>query len=122
MPVMTLREALTERTREGDLYVKLPNGQVHCYACGHNCHISEGRPGECKVRFNAGGRLMVPFGYVGALQCDPVEKKPFFHALPGAAALSFGMLGCDYHCGYCQNWITSQAIRDPKAIARSEEH
>ena len=44
---------------------------------------------------------MVPHGYVGALQVDPVEKKPFFHALPGARALSFGMLGCDYHCGYC---------------------
>jgi pyruvate formate lyase activating enzyme len=25
------------------------------------------------------------------------------------------MLGCDYHCGYCQNWITSQALRDPTA-------
>jgi pyruvate formate lyase activating enzyme len=44
-----------------------------------------------------------------------VEKKPFFHALPGASALSFGMLGCDYHCGYCQNWLTSQAMRDPQA-------
>jgi pyruvate formate lyase activating enzyme len=47
-----------------------------------------------------------------------VEKKPFFHVLPGAAALSFGMLGCDYHCGYCQNWITSQVLRDPDAMAR----
>jgi pyruvate formate lyase activating enzyme len=53
------------------------------------------------VRFNEGGVLKVPWGYVGALQLDPVEKKPFFHALPGARALSFGMLGCDYHCGYC---------------------
>jgi pyruvate formate lyase activating enzyme len=54
---------------------------------------------------------------VAALQLDPVEKKPFFHALPGARALSFGMLGCDFHCGYCQNWLTSQALRDPQAIA-----
>jgi pyruvate formate lyase activating enzyme len=54
---------------------------------------------------------------VGALQLDPVEKKPFFHALPGSLAMSFGMLGCDYHCGYCQNWVTSQALRDPNAIA-----
>jgi pyruvate formate lyase activating enzyme len=54
------------------------------------------------------------------LQLDPVEKKPFFHALPGARALSFGMLGCDYHCGYCQNWITSQALRDPDAVAPPE--
>jgi pyruvate formate lyase activating enzyme len=50
---------------------------------------------------------------VGALHVDPIEKKPFFHALPGARAFSFGMLGCDYHCDYCQNWITSQALRDP---------
>ncbi|MGH7164018.1 MAG: AmmeMemoRadiSam system radical SAM enzyme, partial [Nitrospiraceae bacterium] len=62
------------------------------------------------------GVLKVPTGYVGALQCDPIEKKPFFHALPGSNALSFGMLGCDYHCGYCQNWITSQALRDPEAV------
>jgi pyruvate formate lyase activating enzyme len=52
---------------------------------------------------------------VAALQCDPVEKKPFFHALPGSRALSFGMLGCDMHCAYCQNWLSSQALRDPKA-------
>jgi pyruvate formate lyase activating enzyme len=53
------------------------------------------------VRFNRGGKLLVPTGYVGVLQDDPIEKKPFFHALPGARALSFGMLGCDFHCGYC---------------------
>ncbi len=58
---------------------------------------------------------MAPRGYVGALQCDPIEKKPFFHALPGSDALSFGMLGCDLHCAYCQNWFTSQSIRDPEA-------
>jgi hypothetical protein len=55
-------------------------------------------------------------GYVGALQCDPIEKKPFFHALPGTDAFSFGMLGCDLHCAYCQNWFTSQSVRDPEAV------
>jgi pyruvate formate lyase activating enzyme len=50
------------------------------------------------------------------VQCDPVEKKPFFHAYPGALAYSFGMLGCDLHCSYCQNWVTSQALRDPQAV------
>jgi pyruvate formate lyase activating enzyme len=54
---------------------------------------------------------------VAALQLDPVEKKPFFHAYPGAKALSFGMLGCDYHCQSCQNWVTSQALRDPAAVS-----
>jgi pyruvate formate lyase activating enzyme len=51
------------------------------------------------------------------MQCDPVEKKPFFHAHPGALAYSFGMLGCDLHCAYCQNWVTSQALRDPDAVS-----
>ncbi len=52
---------------------------------------------------------------MAALQCDPTEKKPFFHLLPGSQTLTFGMLGCDFHCGYCQNWLTSQALRDDAA-------
>jgi pyruvate formate lyase activating enzyme len=55
------------------------------------------------------------------VQCDPVEKKPFFHVHPGALAYSFGMLGCDLHCSYCQNWVTSQALRDPHAGALPQE-
>jgi pyruvate formate lyase activating enzyme len=47
------------------------------------------------------------------LQADPIEKKPFSHVLPGATALTFGMLGCDFRCGYCQNWLTSQTLRNP---------
>jgi AmmeMemoRadiSam system radical SAM enzyme len=96
-----LADLLARRTREGELYEKLPEGRLRCFACGHRCLIPPGRDGVCRVRFNEGGTLKVPFGYVGALHVDPVEKKPFFHALPGARALSFGMLGCDYHCGYC---------------------
>ena len=111
-----LAEVLSQLTRPGELYEKLPGNKVRCFACGHRCLIPDGLPGICKVRFNHGGTLMVPAGYVGALQVDPVEKKPFFHVLPGANAVSFGMLGCDFHCGYCQNWITSQAIRDPQAV------
>jgi hypothetical protein len=52
-----------------------------------------------------------------ALQCDPVEKKPFFHVYPGSDALTFGMMGCDFHCPYCQNWVTSQALRDEASRA-----
>jgi len=110
-----LREVLETRTTAGELYEALADGAVRCVACGHRCYLPDGKVGICKVRFNRAGVLQVPRGYVAALQCDPVEKKPFFHARPGALALSFGMLGCDYHCGYCQNWITSQALRDPAA-------
>lgn len=113
----TLADILAENTKEGELYKKLPDGRIQCFACGHRCPIPEGKAGVCRVRFNEGGKLFVPTGYVGALQDDPIEKKPFFHAMPGVRALSFGMLGCDFHCGYCQNWVTSQSLRDPKAIA-----
>ena len=88
---------------------------VRCYACAHECPIPDGAQGVCKVRFNRGGTLMVPWGYVAGAQCDPIEKKPFFHVEPGSRAFSFGMLGCDLHCAYCQNWVTSQALRDPDA-------
>ncbi|MDP3920665.1 MAG: radical SAM protein [Candidatus Omnitrophota bacterium] len=97
----TLAQTLAGNTREGELYEKLDDGRIRCYACGHRCPIPEGKAGVCKIRFNQGGKLYVPAGYVAGIQDDPIEKKPFFHALPGARALSFGMLGCDYHCSYC---------------------
>ncbi len=111
-----LAEVLDRRTAVGELW-HLEGDRIRCVACGHRCLIPEGRRGICKVRFNEGGKLHVPFGYVAGLQCDPVEKKPFFHVYPGADALTFGMMGCDFHCSYCQNWVTSQALRDPVALA-----
>jgi pyruvate formate lyase activating enzyme len=92
-------------------------GWIRCLACAHRCRIPPGELGICKVRFNAAGELRVPYGYVAALAMDPIEKKPFFHVLPGTGALSYGMLGCDLHCAYCQNWFTSQTLRDPMATA-----
>ena len=113
----TLAQTLGRLTRPGALYEKLPDQRVRCYACGHRCLILEGHDGICRVRFNRNGTLWVPAGYVGGLQCDPIEKKPFFHVLPGSQALSFGMLGCDLHCGYCQNWFSSQTLRNPLSTA-----
>jgi pyruvate formate lyase activating enzyme len=113
----SLREVLNQHVREGELYEKIDRNRIRCYACGHCCPIPEGQPGVCKVRYNQGGTLYVPWGYVGGVQCDPIEKKPFFHVYPGALAYSFGMLGCDLHCSYCQNWVTSQALRDPNAVS-----
>jgi len=111
----TLRDVLARHTKAGELYKKKEDGCVLCYACGHRCKISPGRDGVCGVRTNRNGTLFVPSGYVTSFAVDPIEKKPFFHVMPGSKALSFGMLGCDYHCGYCQNWLTSQALRDPVA-------
>jgi len=117
--VPTLRDILEVRVRqaESSLVENLDNQRVRCFSCGHCCPIPEGQAGVCKVRFNRGGKLYVPWGYTAGMQCDPIEKKPFFHAHPGALAYSFGMLGCDLHCGYCQNWVTSQALRDPNAVS-----
>jgi pyruvate formate lyase activating enzyme len=119
MIMATLADVLEARTVEAapELVEAISNDRLRCYACGHACPIPDGALGVCKVRFNRGGVLQVPFGYVGGVQCDPIEKKPFFHAYPGALAFSFGMLGCDLHCSYCQNWVTSQALRDPEAVS-----
>lgn len=118
-----LESALRRQTRRAapELVKALRDDWVRCYACGHTCKIPPGRQGICRVRFNEAGALRVPYGYVATLMCDPIEKKPFFHALPGSQALSFGMLGCDLHCAYCRNWVTSQALRDPNAIAPTRE-
>jgi pyruvate formate lyase activating enzyme len=122
MPV-ALRTILNEQVREAEplLVEKLENKRVRCFSCGHCCPIPEGQAGVCKVRFNRGGRLYVPWGYTAGSQCDPVEKKPFFHAYPGALAYSIGMMGCDLHCSYCQNWVTSQALRDPSAVSPPQQ-
>ncbi len=121
MAGISLEQVLSRLAREGELYERLPGDRLRCHACGHRCLILPGQRGVCKVRWNEDGRLMVPVGYVAAFQLDPVEKKPFFHALPGSRALSFGMLGCDYHCSYCQNALTSQALRDPAMGVPPEE-
>jgi pyruvate formate lyase activating enzyme len=111
----SLAETLDCHTSVGTLW-RAEGERARCVACGHRCLIAVGRRGTCRVRFNDGGQLRVPFGYVaGGLASDPVEKKPFFHVYPGSDALTFGMLGCDFHCLYCQNWVTSQALREEAA-------
>lgn len=107
-----LAKVLDTMVVEGELCEKLNEGKIRCYACGHNCTIKPGARGICQVRYNIGGKLFVPWGYVAALQVDPIEKKPFYHVYPGAETVTFGMLGCDYHCSYCQNWDISQTFRD----------
>lgn len=111
----TFSSILDGMTAASELSLVMPDDSIRCTACGHRCLIRKGRRGICQVRFNQEGELRVPWGYVAALNADPVEKKPFYHLLPGSTALTFGMLGCDFHCGYCQNWLTSQVLRDPVA-------
>ncbi len=116
---VSLRQLLAENTAPAaDVLVRRENDRaVRCLACGHRCRIKPGRHGVCHVRFNRDGELRVPHGYVSSLAVDPIEKKPFYHVYPGAEALSFGMLGCSFHCPFCQNWVTSQTLRDERALA-----
>ncbi len=109
---MSLEELLDRMVTTSELSEILDDQVVQCLACAHRCKINPGQRGVCKIRFNQDGRLMVPWGYVSSLQVDPIEKKPFYHFLAGANALTFGMLGCNMRCGYCQNWLTSQALRE----------
>lgn len=109
----TLASRLDRLTAPAELIVPQADGSVRCTACAHRCLVRPGRRGICQVRFHDGKGLRLPWGYVAGLNADPIEKKPFYHFLPGSVALTFGMLGCDFHCGYCQNWLSSQALRDP---------
>ncbi len=109
---MSLEELLDRMVTTSELAESLEDKSIRCLACAHQCNIKPGQRGICKIRFNQDGRLMVPWGYVSSLQVDPIEKKPFYHFLAGANALTFGMLGCNLRCGYCQNWLTSQALRE----------
>lgn len=110
-----LADVLDALTVPGELSELQDQGVVQCKACAHRCKIHPEKRGICLVRFNQDGILRVPWGYVAGAQIDPIEKKPFSHLLPGSEVLTFGMLGCDFHCSFCQNWLSSQALRDPLA-------
>ena len=112
---MGVAERVDRFTRPASLVEKLPDGRLRCLACAHACKLGPGKRGICQVRVNRNGQLLAPWGYVSGLQPDPIEKKPFFHFLPGSVALTFGMLGCNFHCDFCQNWFTSQLLRDAES-------
>jgi len=113
----TLTEFITQHSMPAasELVESLPGGAVRCLACAHRCRIADGKSGVCRLRTNRGGTLHVAAGYVAGLQIDPIEKKPFFHVLPGSEAISFGMLGCNFHCSFCQNWISTQMLRENRS-------
>ncbi len=91
-------------------WTSLTQSRVACGLCFRGCRISEGARGHCGVRENRGGSLKtLVHSRPSALALDPIEKKPFFHVLPGASALSLGTAGCNFHCRWCQNWEISQA-------------
>ncbi len=96
---------------EAAWYETLVGGLVHCLLCPNSCRLPEGQIGVCRVRKNIGGTLYtLSYGQVAAMHVDPIEKKPFFHVLPGAQAFSLATPGCNLRCLFCQNWEISQAF------------
>ncbi len=83
--------------------------RIKCQNCAHYCIIENGKRGICGVKENQDGKLYaLNYGKVAALNIDPIEKKPFFHFLPGSHSLSLATVGCNFKCKNCQNWDISQ--------------
>ncbi|MFA5156707.1 MAG: AmmeMemoRadiSam system radical SAM enzyme [Candidatus Omnitrophota bacterium] len=95
--------------KEALLYEKLENKLVRCFLCAHQCRIPDTKYGFCGVRQNLDGTLYTHvYGKPITLHIDPIEKKPLYHFLPGTFSFSLATVGCNFHCGFCQNWEISQ--------------
>ena len=103
--------------KEACLYEKLSNNRVQCRLCNHFCVIEEGDRGLCGVRENRSGTLLsLVYGKTIAGHCDPIEKKPLFHFLPGSRSYSIATVGCNFRCLFCQNADISQMPLDRNRI------
>ena len=97
-------------TKEAMFWEKLEGSRGQCHLCAHECRISESKFGVCGVRQNIRGVLQtLVYGRLIAANIDPIEKKPLYHFLPGSASYSIATIGCNFKCGFCQNWQISQA-------------
>ena len=102
--------------KQAVLYKKLTKELVQCQACSWKCTIAPDQTGICGIRLNQHGKLyLMVYGMAVGMCLDPVEKKPLYHFLPGTNALSFGTLGCDFGCLFCQNWTMSQTSKELKS-------
>jgi pyruvate formate lyase activating enzyme len=92
------------------LYEKLDDRKVRCFLCSHHCCIEESQRGFCRVRVNQEGKLYtLVYGTLVAANVDPIEKKPLYHFMPGTRTYSVATPGCNFRCGFCQNWQISQS-------------
>ncbi len=103
--------------KEAMLYQKDEDNKVHCFLCSHHCRIGYGKFGFCKVRQNIDGTLFShSYGKLIAQQVDPIEKKPLYHFYPGTYSFSIATKGCNFTCGFCQNWQISQTAHKRETI------
>lgn len=92
-------------------------GLIRCLLCAQGCFIRVGKRGRCRTRVNVNGELKsLVYGRPVAIHTDPIEKKPFYHYLPGAAAFSLATVGCPLSCRFCQNWEISQAAPEDHPV------
>ncbi|MFH0763527.1 MAG: AmmeMemoRadiSam system radical SAM enzyme [Candidatus Omnitrophota bacterium] len=102
--------------RVASFWYKVKGNVVQCVLCPRRCVINSGQRGACTVRVNKDGMLYtLGYGNPVAVHVDPIEKKPFFHVLPGENAFSIAVAGCNMRCLFCQNWTISQAKPDETA-------
>ncbi|MBN2484202.1 MAG: AmmeMemoRadiSam system radical SAM enzyme [Candidatus Omnitrophica bacterium] len=95
--------------KEALLYEQSDNGRLRCVLCSHYCRIAPGETGRCGIRHNVAGKLYTAsYGKLIAANCDPIEKKPLYHFLPGTLSYSIATPGCNFRCEFCQNWQISQ--------------
>lgn len=108
--------------KEARLYRTLDNKNVSCFLCAHHCAIAPGNFGKCSVRKNIDGKLFTfAYGKTIAENADPVEKKPLYHFLPGSKSYSIATMGCNFRCGFCQNWQISQISEEMMGERRGIE-
>lgn len=99
------------------LFHKTKNNDVQCDLCSHRCLIAPSKFGICGVRKNKDGELFtLVYGELIAAHTDPIEKKPLYHFMPGTSAFSIATIGCNFRCGFCQNWQISQASKRKEEV------
>ena len=103
-------------SEEARYYMKLPGKKVQCILCPRECIVDPGERGYCEVRENQDGTyISLVYGRIAAHHNDPIEKKPFYHFLPGTTAFSVATAGCNVDCKFCQNWELAQ--RRPEELS-----
>ncbi len=103
-PAQTAQRGLI-KARRSEWFTELGNGHLRCDLCPRQCQLAPGQRGPCRVRENRGGQgYSLVYGNPALVQLDPVERKPFFHVLPGSRALSVSTAGCNIECKFCEVW------------------
>ena len=107
--------------QEARFYEKQDDNKVWCRLCPQNCHIQPGDAGFCRARKNEDGTLYsLNYARISSCGIDPIEKKPLYHFYPGKNILSVGTFGCNFHCGFCQNWQIAHGDPSTREMAPQE--